>query len=199
MINNIFECEADINGHYYRVIQTKKEYPDGKRFPLNEIVESEKKVNLDAKETSELGGFCISVYQCIFRWLIRGDTLCEVEIPKNTKIYKTASKNGIYVADKIILKNPKEIDDDFAMELYKVSALPEESYFIAMTVCAICGYIKTALKVLEDKVTKENVDIAIYELENFCKRREEEFKIDCSKIPEIILLKNKLNDIKSSK
>lgn len=196
MISKFFECEVNRNEKYYRVIQTEKDYPDGKKFPIDEIVVADRKVNLNAIEQNEMGGFCISKYSYIFRWLIRGDTLCEVEIPNDTKIYKTTSKNGIYIADKIILKNPIKIDDDYAMELYKISTLPEKSYFIAMTVCAICGYMKTALKVLEDKVTKENVDIAIYELENFCKRHEEEFKIDCSKNPEVVLLKNKLNDIK---
>ena len=36
-----------------------------------------------------------------------------------------------------------------------------------MTACAICGYIKTALKVCEDKVNKDNVDTVIIELEEF--------------------------------
>ena len=121
-----------------------------------------------------MGGFCISSYEYIFRWLIRGDTLCEVKIPEDTKIYKTVSDNGIYIADKIILTNPKKIDDDFAMELYRKSTLPEISYFKAMTACAICGYINTALKVCEDKVNKENVYIAISEFEDFCKRRNDE-------------------------
>ena len=43
-----------------------------------------------------------------------------------------------------------------------------------MTACAICGYIKTALKVCEDKVNKDNVDTVIIELEKFCKRRNDE-------------------------
>ena len=83
-----------------------------------------------------MGGFCISTYEYIFRWLIRGDTLCEVKIPEDSKIYKTGSDNGIYLSDKIILTNPKKIDDNFAMELYLNSKLPERSYFIAIAVCA---------------------------------------------------------------
>lgn len=168
MLGKFFECEADRNKKYYRVIQTIKEYNDGRRFPIDKIVEADNKVNLNATRQSEMGGFCISTYEYIFRWLIRGDTLCEVKIPKDTKIYKTVSENGIYVSEKIILTNPQIINDNFAMELYAKSKLPEISYFKAMTACAICGYINTALKVCEDKVNKENVDIAISELENFC-------------------------------
>ena len=174
MLGEFFECEANKNDKYYRVIQTIKEYSDGRRFPLNEIVVADNKVDLNAIDRTKMGGFCISSYEYIFRWLIRGDTLCEVKIPEDTKIYKTVSDNVIYIADKIILTNPKKIDDDFAMELYRKSTLPEISYFKAMTACAICGYINTALKVCEDKVNKENVYIAISEFEDFCKRRNDE-------------------------
>lgn len=45
------------------------------------------------------------------------------------------------------------------MELYTVSTFSELSYFKAMTVCSICGYINTAIQVCNDKVNKENVKI----------------------------------------
>ena len=199
MIGKFFECEADRNGKYYRVIQTIKEYSDGRRFPLNEVVVADNKVNLNATDNTKMGGFCISSYEYIFRWLIRGDTLCEVKIPEDTKIYKTVSKNGIYIADKIILTNPKKIDDDFAMNLYKVSTLPEISYFKAMTACSICGYMKTAIQVCNDKVNKENVDIAIKELEDFCKRRDDEKYIDSPLAKESVqILYNRLKEIKNN-
>lgn len=198
MIGNFFECEADKNGKYYRVIQTIKQYSDGRRFPLNEVVVADHKVDLNATDRTKMGGFCISSYEYIFRWLIRGDTLCEVKIPEDTKIYKTVSDNGIYTADKIILTNPKKIDDDFAMNLYKVSTLSELSYFKAMTACSICGYINTAIQVCNDKVNKENVDIAITELEDFCKRRDDEKYIDNSLAKESVqILYNRLKKIKN--
>lgn len=200
MLGKFFECEADKNEKYYRVIQTVKEYSDGRRFPIDEVVVADKKVNLSAIEQTEMGGFCISTYEYIFRWLIRGDTLCEVKIPEDSKIYKTVSDNGIYISEKIILTNPKKIDDDFAMELYRNSRLPEISYFKAMTACAICGYINTAFKVCEDKVNKDNVEIAISELENFCKRRKEENYInDFLAIEAVKILYDKLKNIKDIK
>ena len=194
---NFFECEADKNKKYYRVIQTVKEYRDGRRFPLNEVVASDKKVNLNAQNREDIGGFYISTQEYIFRWIIRGDTLCEVTIPEDTKIYKTTSENGIYVADKIILSNPIKLDEDLVMELYNASKLPEISYFKAMTACAICGFINVALKVCEDKVNKDNVSMAISELEDFCKRRNGEKIINNeSSITSLQILKNKLNKIK---
>ncbi|MDO4283147.1 MAG: hypothetical protein Q4D02_05855 [Clostridia bacterium] len=200
MLGKFFECEADKNNKYYRVIHTIKEYSDGRRFPMNEIVVSDKKINFNATVQSEMGGFCISTYEYIFRWLIRGDTLCEVKIPEDCKIYKTISKNGIYIAEKMILSNPKKIDDDFATELYFNSNLVEESYFQAMTACAICGYISTALKVCEEQVNKENVNIAIAELESFCKRRKGENDINhFLAIKSVNILYNKLKQIQNNK
>ena len=199
MLGKFFECEADKNNKYYRVIQTVKEYSDGRRFPIDKIVESDNKVDINATDKTKMGGFCISTYEYIFRWLIRGDTLCEVKIPKECKIYKTVSENGIYIAEKMILTNPKKIDDDFAMELYLNSTLPEKSYFIAMTACAIMGYINTALRVCEDKVNKENVDIAITEFEEFCKRREEENYIENdTAIENVKILYEKLKKIRNA-
>lgn len=198
MLGKFFECEADKNNKYYRVIQTVKEYSDGRRFPINEVVISDQKIDLETTDRTKMGGFCISTYEYIFRWLIRGDTLCEVKIPEDSKIYKTVSENGIYIAEKIILTNPIKIDDNFAMELYLNSTLPEISYFKAMTACAICGYINTALKVCDDKVNIENVDIAISELEDFCKRREKENYInDALSIESIKILHDKLKQIKN--
>lgn len=200
MLGKLFECEADKNKKYYRVIQTKSKYRDGKSFPIDEIVISDKKINLDATENMEMGGFCVTTYTYAFRWLIRGDTLCEVIIPQDSDFYKTTSENGIYVCNKMILTNPKKIDDDFAMELYKVSTLNENSYFIAMTACAICGYINTAIKVFEDKVNIQNVDMAISEFENFCKRREEEKYVKTPlEIENVKTLYGKLKGIKSLK
>lgn len=200
MLGKFFECEADNKAKYYRVIQTVKEYSDGRRFPIGQIVISDKKINLNAQKRNDIGGFCISTYDYIFRWLIRGDTLCEVIIPDKEKIYKTTSKNGIYVSEKIILSNPKKINDDFAEELYIHSNLQEESYFKAMTACAICGYIKTAIRVCEDKVNQENVELAISELECFCKRRRAEKYInDFSAINSVKILYLKLKQIQNEK
>ena len=200
MLGKFFECEADKSIKFYRVIQTVKEYSDGRRFPIDEVVIADKKINFNAEQQIDMGGFCVSTFDYIFRWLIRGDTLCEVIIPDDEKIYKTVSENGLYIAEKIILTNPKKIDDNFATELYLKSNLPEASYFKAMTACAICGYINTALKVCEDKVNKDNVDIAIIELEEFCKRRSDEnYYKDIKSIENVKALRDRLLKIKNGR
>ena len=200
MLGKFFEEESDSKEKYYRVIQTEKEYSDGRRFPINEVVVANKKINFNAEEQADIGGFCISTLDYIFRWLIRGDTLCEVIIPDDEKIYKTVSENGIYIAEKIILTNSKKIDDDFATELYLTSKLPEISYFKAMTACAICGYIKTALRVCNDKVNIENVDSAIFELDSFCNRHNSEnYFEDTKAIENVKILRNRLLEIKNER
>ena len=57
MLGKFFECEANRNGKYYRVIQTIKEYSDGRRFPLNEVVVADNKVNLNATVNTKMEDF----------------------------------------------------------------------------------------------------------------------------------------------
>ena len=199
MLGKFFECEVSKDNKYYKIIYANREYSDGRSFPINEIVISDKKINLNETDRTKIGGFCISTYEYIFRWLIRGDTLCEVTIPDDCKIYKTVSKNGIYVAEKMILTNPQKIDDNFAMKLYLKSTLPENSYFKAMTACAISGYINTAIKVCDDKVNKENINIALLEFENYCQRRNDDNYItNTLAIKNVKILYNKLQQIKNT-
>jgi len=199
MIGKYIECEADKHGKYYRFIHDE-EYRDGRKFPINEVVVSDKKIDFNATDRTKIGGFYISTYEYIFRWLIRGNTLCEVEIPEDGKIYKTVSENGIYLAEKMILRNPIKIDDDYATKLYLGSTLPENSYFYAMTACSICGYINTALKVCSDKVNVNNVDFVISKFEEFCKRREEEkYTNNILEISSVQVLYDKLKEIKNNR
>ena len=83
------------------------------------------------------------------------------------------------------------------MKLYRVSTLPEVSYFKAMAACAICGYINTALTVCEEKVNKSNIDIALSEINDFCQRRYGEKYINDEKAEKSLeILYNKLKEIK---
>lgn len=198
MLGKIFESEVSNKQKYYKIVQINKEYKDGKKFPIDELVIADKKIDLSATELINIGGFCISTYEYVFRWLIRGDTLCEVIIPDDSKIYKTVNDSGAYVTERMILTNPRKIDDNLAMELYQNSNLTENAYFRAMTACAIQGYTNTALKVCDDKVDKNNVDVAIKEFEGFCKRREEEYLIKTLENENVKILYDKLKIIKES-
>ena len=118
------------------------------------------------------GGFNFSNEENIIRWISRGDTLCEVEIPKDAKIKKVINQktpNGIFISNKIILKNPTPISDELTKELYKKSNMPLKTYFETIAALAIRGCYNTCLEIIKDKVNMNNIDEALYEYSHFIK------------------------------
>ena len=77
--------------------------------------------NWNPKATSgrEFGGFNYTTETCILRWLHRGDTIYDVEVPKDAENIKIEGATTIYRTNKIIVKNPRKITDDMAYEFYK--------------------------------------------------------------------------------
>ena len=57
--------------------------------------------------------------------------------------------------------------DELAMHYYKISDLPEKSYFKSLAGCAIRGYKKTCMQIIKDKVNKDNIDLVISEINDF--------------------------------
>ncbi len=129
--------------------------------------------NPNADNPKEMGGFNFSTEDKILRWLIRGDTLYDVEIPPDAEIINIdnpSTTNGVFRSNKIILKKPRKVTDGLAMELYLKSTIPEKSYYKALVGLAIRGYINTAKKLIEDKVNKNNIDLVIDEIKDFVTR-----------------------------
>ena len=126
--------------------------------------------NPDAKDAKEMGGFNFSTPDKILRWLVRGDTLYDVSFPDDAEIIGIDSKaapNGVLRTNKIIISNPRKIDDDLALYLYEISNLPEESYYKALAGLMIRGHYNTSLKLIKDKVNKDNIKIVLEEINNF--------------------------------
>ena len=123
--------------------------------------------NPSAKSGKDFGGFNYASEDCIIRWLHRGDTLYDVEIPKDAENIKVEGATTIFRTNKIILKNPRKVTDDMALEFYKKSNIPENAYYRALGVTAIMGYRKTALAILADKVNKNNIKDVIEEWNDF--------------------------------
>ena len=126
--------------------------------------------NPKAEEPQEMGGFNFSTEDKILRWLVRGDTLYDVEIPSDAEVVEVESASaphGVFRTNKIIIKNPRIVTDKIAMELYKKSNLPEVSYYKSLAGCAIRGYKKTCLKIIEDKINKDNIDLVLKEINDF--------------------------------
>jgi len=127
--------------------------------------------NPNATDPKEMGGFNFSTEDKILRWLVRGDTIYDVEIPKAAEIIDCPSESaphGVFRTNKIILSNPRIVTDELAMTLYFKSDLPEKSYYKAMAGCAVRGYINTALAILKDKVNENNIDLVLEEFKDFC-------------------------------
>lgn len=138
-------------------------------YKVDEINVSDK-WNPSADNQKEMGGFNFSTEDKILRWLVRGDTLYDVEIPKDTEVINCPSEsapNGVFRSNKIILHNPRIITDDTAMNLYFKSNLPEKSYHKSLIGCAIRGYRNTCIKIIKDKVNQDNIDVVLSEVNDF--------------------------------
>lgn len=126
--------------------------------------------NPNASDAKEMGGFNFSTEDKILRWLVRGDTIYDVEIPSDAKVIdcpSESSPHGVFRSNKIILSNPRIMTDDIAMQLYLKSNLPEKSYYKSLIGCAIRGYKNTCLAIIKDKVNKENIDLVLTEAKDF--------------------------------
>ena len=123
--------------------------------------------NPTAESGKDFGGFNYCSEECILRWLHRGDTIYDVELPKDAEIVKIEGATTIYRTNKIIIKNPRKVDDDLALHFYNISNIPEKSYYKALGVVAIMDYEKTARAILRDKVNESNIDEVLEEWNDF--------------------------------
>lgn len=131
--------------------------------------------NPKAEKPEDMGGFNFSVEDKIIRWLVRGDTIYDVEIPDDAEVIDvdhSATPGGVFRTNKIIISNPRKVTDDMAMKLYKKSTIPEKTYFKAIAGCAIRGHMNTVMQMIKDKVNSENIDIALDEFKDFCTDKE---------------------------
>ena len=114
--------------------------------------------NSKADNPRDFGGFNYCSEESILRWLHRGDTIYEVDIPEEAEVVQIEGATTIYRTNKIIIKNPRKVDDDLALHFYEISKIPEKSYYKALCVVSIMNYKKTAYAILKDKVNKNNID-----------------------------------------
>ena len=116
------------------------------------------------------GGFYFSNEESILRWVSRGDTLCEVEIPEDAEylsVQNQKTPNGIMVSSKIILKNPIPVSDELTLKYYEKSNMPLKTYFESIGALSVRGCFQTCLKIIEDKVNLDNIDEALDEFQHF--------------------------------
>lgn len=136
------------------------------KYKIGEVNESAH-WNSKAETGKNFGGFNYCSEECILRWLHRGDTIYDVDIPEDAEVVKLEGATTIYRTNKIIIKNPRKVDDDLALYFYEISKIPEKSYYKALGVVSIMNYRKTAYAILKDRVNKENIDDVLDEWNNF--------------------------------
>lgn len=165
---------------YMRVMYGTKSHAGGFEYKINEVNEA-KVWNPKANGPKDFGGFNFSTEDKILRWLLRGDTLYDVKIPNDAEIIECENKNtphGVFRSNKIILTNPRKLNDDLVMDLYLKSDLPDNTYFQCLTFLSLRNYDKVCEKIIEEKVNKKNVDQAIKTFTTFFELREED-KNEC--------------------
>lgn len=151
---------------YVRVMDGLKSNAGGFEYKLNEINVSDS-WNPEAHSGKEFGGFNFTTESCILRWLHRGSTIYDVEIPKDAETVKIEGATILFRTNKIIVKNPRKVNDDLALHYYEISNIPEKSYYKALGAVAVMNYKKTAFKILKDKVNKNNINEVLEEWNEF--------------------------------
>lgn len=140
---------------------------DGYQYKIGEVNVAS---NWNPKDLKHAGGFFFSVEDKIARWLVRGDTLYDVEIPNDGEIISIPNESapgGVFQSNKIIIKNPRKVTEEMALFFYRKSKLPEKSYFKTLAGYAIRGYLSVCQIIIEEKIHQKNIDEAIFEYEDF--------------------------------
>ena len=82
---------------------------------------------------------------------------------------------------KNIIKNPRKIDDDLALYYYKIPKMPEKAYYESLGVVSIMNYRKTAYKILETRVNKNNINNVLEEWNYFINKKIEKIAMSLLK------------------
>lgn len=152
--------------NFVKVIDGLKSNAGDFEYKLNEVNVANN-WNPTATKGRDFGGFNYADEECILRWLHRGTYIYDVEIPNDAENIKIDGATTIYRTNKIIIKNPRKVDDNLALYFYKISNIPEKAYYTALGVVSIMNYRNTALAILRDKVNKNNIDIVLEEWNDF--------------------------------
>ena len=83
-----------------------------------------------------------------------------------------ATPNGVFRSNKIIIRNPRKVTDEMALDFYKKSTIPEEAYPKALGAVALMNFYGTANAIFNDKVNHNTIDYFLSEWNDFMDRKE---------------------------
>ncbi len=144
---------------------------DNQKFEIGKVITCDT-WDPNNSDWDKRGGFNFTNEECALRWMSRGDTLYEVELPKDAEVIEVRNDKtpgGIIVANKIILKKPIPISSDLLFDFYKKSKLPLSTYFECIGILSSRGYDDIAMEIIKDKVTMDNIDFALDKFNNAIK------------------------------
>lgn len=145
---------------YVRVMDKDISNASGKKFKIGEVNISDE-WDPYATTLDTIKGINFSTDESIIRWIRRGDTLYEVELPHDAEVIKcpgTFTPNGIYRTNKIIVKNPTPLTEEVVMTLYKKSNIPDKTYHDVLAILAIRGFETVCMQLIEDRVNSNTID-----------------------------------------
>ena len=131
--------------------------------------------NPNATTPEEMGGLNFSNEENIIRYLHNGDTLYDVEIPNDAEVVSVkacATPYGVFRSNKIIIKNPRKVTDEMALEFYKKSNIPDQAYPKALGGVSLMNFSKTATAIFNDKVNNNTIKFFLSEWNDFTDRTE---------------------------
>ena len=145
---------------YVRVMDKDVSNASGRKFKIGEVnISDEWDPNATTLDT--IKGINFSTDESIIRWIRRGDTLYDVELPPDAEVIEcpgTFTPEGIFRTNKIIVKNPVPLTEDVVMDLYKKSKIPEKTSHDVLGILAVRGFEKVCMQLIKDKVNKDTID-----------------------------------------
>ena len=179
---------------YVRVMDGTKSNAGGFEYKL-EKVNIAKLWDPKTMEPDKMGGFNFATEDKILRWLHRGDTIYDVDIPNDAEVILCDESKGIYRSNKIIVSNPKKITDDLVMDLYKKTTLSNKILADCLVTLIWKDRIKISKYIINDRVNKNNVDEFYTEFMNYSSKNNFESDELKAKYKELedMLLKIKMN------
>lgn len=148
---------------YVRVMDGDVSNASGIKFKLDEVNVCDD-WHPEQTDLDKTGGINFSNEENILRWIRRGDTIYEVELPVDAEMIKvkgTFTPDGLFRTNKMIVKNPRKLTEDVVLELYKKSNMPDTTYYTVLGILAQKGFDKVAMSLLRDKVNFDNIDTVL--------------------------------------
>ena len=179
---------------YVRVMDGAKSNAGGFEYKLDEV-NIAKLWNPSTMEPDKMGGFNFGTEDKILRWLHRGDTIYDVDIPNDAIVILCDESKGVYRSNKIIVSNPKKITDDLVLDLYKKTTLSNKILADCLVILIWKDRIKISKYIINDRVNKNNVDEFYTEFMNYSSKNNFESDELKAKYRELedMLLKIKMN------